>query len=425
MDAGCPSGLALSRRSFLIGGSAVFGMAAGRSPRRIGRRRVAFVLTNWRYKSLPKLLGPKLDGTAVSNAIGRAGFDKIVPITNFTKKQILRIVAQISSQVATDDDVFFYYSGHGVQTGLRNFLIPIDASSDLGTVAKLQQETLSFDMLIGALAKDETRITVAVLDACRDTPSGLPTQDGLPPGEYIGDYGIDLAPENTIVSHSTLPGFQTPDSRYGQISSFTSVFIETLSKSAGLGVVDFFVQLQINAKLNYPPAQNYSKVKMLPWITTAEVPNRPFFAPSAGHSHEPIDLLQPLRRRAVPAEFDFNREHVSIFFAPDRADVPAAEMTLIQSVANWMARHERETLTLMGFAAPIQMGFDGPNRQYMVGLGARRADAVASALANAGGSPVRLATMGMGVPANLEPTAAAWAAANRVIIVGSAFDTNV
>jgi uncharacterized caspase-like protein len=61
----------------------------------------------------------------------------------------------------------FFYAGHGMQVGGRNYLIPIDAK--LERPGDLSFETVDVSQVLAQM-EAEQRINLVLLDACRDNP---------------------------------------------------------------------------------------------------------------------------------------------------------------------------------------------------------------------------------------------------------------
>ena len=63
---------------------------------------------------------------------------------------------------------FFYYSGHGMQVGDRNFLIPVEASPR--SAADVDFELVNVDLVMRQIAHGGGRLSMIILDACRNNP---------------------------------------------------------------------------------------------------------------------------------------------------------------------------------------------------------------------------------------------------------------
>ena len=64
-------------------------------------------------------------------------------------------------------DVLFYYAGHGIQIGRRNYLLPVDAKFE--SIYDVPLATMTLDRVIDILSA-RSSAHVAILDSCRDNP---------------------------------------------------------------------------------------------------------------------------------------------------------------------------------------------------------------------------------------------------------------
>ena len=67
---------------------------------------------------------------------------------------------------AEDSYGFFFYAGHGVQSGGENFLIPVDAN--IPSENYLRNRAVSVQTVLDELNDARNGLNVVVLDACRD-----------------------------------------------------------------------------------------------------------------------------------------------------------------------------------------------------------------------------------------------------------------
>jgi carboxyl-terminal processing protease len=158
----------------------------------------------------------------------------------------------------------FYYAGHGLQAGGRNYLLPIGAS--IQTEADLRTRTVDATEVIARIARIERGVNLIVLDACRNLPELLvaagprsrsvdgTTRDGLAP--------VD-APRGTLVAYSTSPGSVALDGAAGQNSPYTRHLAEQM-KVPGLPVESIFKRVRAAVMQETRQAQ-------MPWETSSLV----------------------------------------------------------------------------------------------------------------------------------------------------------
>lgn len=129
-------------------------------------KRVALVIGNAGYESVPDLINPINDATAIGAALERLGFT-VKNQTDLSFDAMRRALGEFAGQSSGADIAIIYYAGHGIEIGGQNYLIPVDAR--LATDVEVPYEAIPLSLALGAL--DEARGTrLLILDACRNNP---------------------------------------------------------------------------------------------------------------------------------------------------------------------------------------------------------------------------------------------------------------
>ncbi|MEL7527631.1 MAG: caspase family protein, partial [Pseudomonadota bacterium] len=89
-------------------------------------RRVALVIGNQDYEFVEPLVNPLNDTKEITRVLREADFDVTVG-TNLSKKELEKVVRRFLRELNDGDTALFYYSGHALQVGEANFLLPVDA----------------------------------------------------------------------------------------------------------------------------------------------------------------------------------------------------------------------------------------------------------------------------------------------------------
>lgn len=136
-------------------------------------RGVALVIGNGDYEHLPKLTNPGNDARAVEELLNGLGFETDLA-DDRSAKRLRRDLENFAEDAEGVDVAVLYYSGHGIEAGGENYLVPVDAEVD-----SLQD---AGDSLVGLGAvldelKGSVPVTIVVLDACRNNP--------FPPGATL------------------------------------------------------------------------------------------------------------------------------------------------------------------------------------------------------------------------------------------------
>lgn len=142
--------------------------------------KVALVIGNAGYESAPALVNPLNDATDMCAALGRLGFRTLCHRNVRDRAEFDSHVKAYAELLGPDTVGVFFYSGHGVQAGSANFLIPTQTQT-----ASPRDDPLrglyGVDDLFDRLRGKPTRFQLVILDACRTELLG-PAVPGGPGG---------------------------------------------------------------------------------------------------------------------------------------------------------------------------------------------------------------------------------------------------
>lgn len=131
-------------------------------------RRLALVLGNDEYDSVPRLENARNDARSVADELKALDF-------SVTERHNLRYTAMVDevdrfvSGLGKGDDVVFFYAGHGVQIPrVGGFLLPVDVS--VGNANRLERTAYSIEHLSAQFSEAGVRFSLLLIDACRDSP---------------------------------------------------------------------------------------------------------------------------------------------------------------------------------------------------------------------------------------------------------------
>jgi hypothetical protein len=128
--------------------------------------RVALVLGNGAYAHATQLPNPPNDAADMARALRDIGFD-VVDGTDLDRRGMEERIRAFGDRLGGAKVALFFYAGHGMQVGGKNYLVPTDA--------KLQKPgDLAFDAIdvqvVMAQMEAQQRVNLVFLDACRDNP---------------------------------------------------------------------------------------------------------------------------------------------------------------------------------------------------------------------------------------------------------------
>ena len=137
--------------------------------------RVALVVGNNAYTSLPVLDNAVNDAQAMAEALEEVGFT-VTKVENATRDKLAAALGTFAGKLQGDDEaLFFFFAGHGVQVNQTNYLLPTDYAGR--TAAAVELSAFSAVQVEGLLRP--ARVAMLVLDACRNNPyRGIRTSGG-------------------------------------------------------------------------------------------------------------------------------------------------------------------------------------------------------------------------------------------------------
>lgn len=130
------------------------------------QKRVALILGNSEYQNTTVLPNPKNDAAAISAKLQALGFEVISGLDG-TKTDMEMAVRSFVRVLPGADVALFFYAGHAMQVNGKNHLIPVDAKLEDSTA--IDFETIDLGVILDFMNANN-RISIALLDACRDNP---------------------------------------------------------------------------------------------------------------------------------------------------------------------------------------------------------------------------------------------------------------
>ena len=214
--------------NFRIFAAALIVVLAVASPA-AAEKRLALIVGNAAYQSATPLANPANDAADMAAALRQIGFEVLLG-SDLDKRAFDGKVREFARALPQADVALFYYAGHGLQVGGRNYLVPVDAQ--LQTERDLDFEGVQLDFILKQMEIDrEGKTNVVLLDACRDNP--LARNLARTMGTRSANVGQGLAQVQTgvgtFIAYSTQPGNVALDGQ-GRNSPFTAA----LTKAVGI-----------------------------------------------------------------------------------------------------------------------------------------------------------------------------------------------
>jgi uncharacterized caspase-like protein len=185
--------------------------------------RVALVIGNSAYKNAAMLPNPSNDAAAIAQALRKIGFE-VVEGRDLPKRAMEEKIIEFSRKLDRASLALFFYAGHGLQIGGRNYLLPIDAA--LERPGDLSFETIDLSQVLGQM-EAEKRVNLVFLDACRDNPFAKSLARSM--GTRSATVGQGLASVQsavgTMIAYATQPDNVALDGA-GPNSPFTTALLK-------------------------------------------------------------------------------------------------------------------------------------------------------------------------------------------------------
>src|SRR5258708_487216 len=233
----------------------------------VAEKRVALVVGNSAYQSVPRLENPRNDALLIADTLGRLGFVLIGggAQVDLDKAQFDSVVQRFGNQLIGADVALFYYAGHGLQVRGTNYLVPVTANPTRETDVDFQMVDVA--LVLRQMEGAGTKLNLVILDACRNNPFG-----GRGLRSAYGGLAQIRAPEGTLLSYATQPGSVALDGNDGH-SPYTRALVETI-QMPGLDVLQAFNQVGLIVKRSTGSSQQ-------PWVSTSPIDGSFYFSAAA------------------------------------------------------------------------------------------------------------------------------------------------
>jgi uncharacterized caspase-like protein len=168
---------------------------------------VALVVGEQTYETLPALPTPERDARAIGELLTKLGMTTDIA-TNSKAQDLRRSVDSFIDKAQSADVALLYYSGHAIEAGGTDYLLPTD--TDLNAFEAADQNLVSLQALLARL-QQKTKTIILIVDASRANP--FPKYAVVKPkadaaGEPISSSGL-VAPEGgapgTLIAFAAEP----------------------------------------------------------------------------------------------------------------------------------------------------------------------------------------------------------------------------
>lgn len=206
------------------------------------QKRNALVIGNSSYLKNP-LKNPVNDAIAMAEELQRSGFNVYI-YTDVNQKK-LKIAIRDFGQILKDEGGvgLFYFAGHGLQEGGRNYILPVDA--DIRKSKDIELESVDLSRILIEMDYAENDLNLIILDACRDNPYKEEFKDSR--NQHNGLASIQSAPYNSFIAFSTSPGAVAADNPNSEHGLYTQELLVTM-RNKGTKLEDVFKKVRANVR---------------------------------------------------------------------------------------------------------------------------------------------------------------------------------
>jgi len=160
-------------------------------------RRLALAIGNAAYQGQSPLQNPENDAQDMGKVLqDKLGFQTDV-IINADQQKLEESIERFIGKLQPRDVALFYYSGHGLQVGGENYLIPVNF--DAAYESQVKYKAYAASQLRDLIRERGARLSILILDACRTNPyrSLRSTSRGLASMSGAGAFIAFAADEGT------------------------------------------------------------------------------------------------------------------------------------------------------------------------------------------------------------------------------------
>lgn len=209
----------------------------------LAENRLALVIGQSAYKSVPALPNPVNDARAMTQLLTDSGFT-VSSASDLSQNEMRAKVSEFASQIAAkgpDTVALVFYAGHGIQVDGENFLIPVDV--DPKREADIPMQAVRLNDVLNTLTSVPSRMRFLLLDACRNNPFPDISKTA---GHGLAIVDAKVGSPGTFLSFSTSPGAEAEDGN-GSNSPYTGALLAA-AKEPGIPVEETFkrVRLAVN-----------------------------------------------------------------------------------------------------------------------------------------------------------------------------------
>lgn len=214
-------------------------------------KRIALVVGNGNYAYVGTLPNPRGDAERMATTLRALNFT-VTLVLDADQSALRKALVEFGRSLREGDAVgLFYYAGHGLQVGARNYLIPVSANIQDETEVGI--ESVGLEEFLATMERPGNPVNIVILDACRDNP--------FPRAFRTGNVGLAPieAPRGSYLAYATSPGSSASDGYTG--SPYSTALIRAM-QTEGMSIEEVFKQTRRDVLTE-------TKGSQTPWETSS------------------------------------------------------------------------------------------------------------------------------------------------------------
>jgi hypothetical protein len=137
-------------------------------------KRVALLVGNNGYENVPRLDRAIYDAQALGEALKKIGF-KVFVGEDQSRRSMSEALLAFDRSIEPGDTALFFFAGHGFEIHGQNYLLPTDVPAVTeGQEELVRDASFAVERIVDRLQTRGARISILVLDACRNNPFARP-----------------------------------------------------------------------------------------------------------------------------------------------------------------------------------------------------------------------------------------------------------
>ncbi|WP_104492993.1 caspase family protein [Paracoccus denitrificans] len=270
--------------------------------------RIALVVGNGNYQRIPALDNAVRDARDIADMLRDFGFT-VQESHDLDRAGFETFLRTALLNIPEGSELVFFYAGHGIQIGRRNYLLPTDVAFE--SVYDLPVQSITLDRVVELLSARGSS-HVAMIDACRENPfPNLRLAANLDATLFEAKSGFEVfsTPINSLVAFSTSPGQVAYDGEAGGNGPYTQAILASAGQYSDENILTMLADVRQRVYQS-------TSGRQVPWESSTLV--QPFYlvqggavstpAPWDSTTSQPNRSAAPVQEIAVDLAMPFARE---------------------------------------------------------------------------------------------------------------------